>query len=133
MLGLLVFPQQRFFDRIPEIPLADLAATGWPVPEVVGSHPQVPNLKELVRCLRNALAHCNIIFTADAQNEINGLELWNTRPDRDPRREQETWRVRLTIQDLEKISRKFIELILTIEDHSARTNGDQPPTRQGSR
>ena len=35
MLGLLVFPQQRYVDRIPETPITDLASSGWPIPEVV--------------------------------------------------------------------------------------------------
>ena len=108
MLGLLVFPQQRFLNHIPRIPLAELADQGWPVPEVEGDYPQVTDLKELVRYLRNAIAHCNLQFLVDERGQINGLRVWNT----NPRDRRTTWRARLTMQDIEKISGKFIQLLL---------------------
>ena len=54
MLGLLVFPRERFFDQIPQTSLSDLEADGWPVPKVVGDFPQARDLRELIRYLRNA-------------------------------------------------------------------------------
>jgi hypothetical protein len=59
MLGLLVFPQQRYINHIPKIPLGELTSQGWPIPEISGNYPQVKDLQELVRYLRNAIAHCN--------------------------------------------------------------------------
>lgn len=107
MLGLLVFPQQRYFDHIPETTLGELESRGWPIPEVEGNYPQVRSLRELVRYLRNAIAHCNIEFLADAKGQINGLRVWNTNP-----RGQTTWKARLTIGDIDIITRKFIQLLL---------------------
>ena len=40
MLGLLVFPQQSYVQAIPETPLSELQAEGWPVPRVRGSFRQ---------------------------------------------------------------------------------------------
>ncbi len=68
LLGLLVFPQQKYFNTIPEIPLDDLAAQGWPIPEVIGDFPQVKNLCDLIQYLRNAIAHFNIKFITDDQS-----------------------------------------------------------------
>lgn len=34
MLGLLIFPREEFVGRIPEKPLTELKAEGWPVPNV---------------------------------------------------------------------------------------------------
>ncbi len=47
MLGLLVFPQQQYINRIPETPLDQLTSQGWPIPEVSGNYPQVENLNQL--------------------------------------------------------------------------------------
>ena len=108
MLGLLVFPQQRYFDRIPETPIADLASQGWPIPEVVDNYPQVSDLRELVRMLRNAITHCNLKFESGRGNEIESLTVWNT----DPRTKKVTWQARLTVTDLDAITTKFVALLL---------------------
>jgi hypothetical protein len=70
MLGLLVFPQQRFYEHVPKIPLYELEDQGWPIPKVVGKYPQVRDLQELVRYLRNAVTHCNLEFEADSNEQI---------------------------------------------------------------
>lgn len=114
MLGLLVFPQQRYLDRIPETPIADLAREGWPIPEVIGDHPQVPNLRQLIRMLRNAVAHFNLEFEPGVGNEIKGLIVWNT----EPRTGDKTWKARLTVTDLDAITTKFVALLL-----DRKTNG----------
>lgn len=108
MLGLLVFPQQRYFDRIPKIPIADLAARGWPIPVVVGNYPQITDLRQLVRLLRNAVTHCNLKFEPGADNEINALIVWNT----DPRTGNITWKSRLAVVDIDTICAKFLALLL---------------------
>ncbi len=51
MLGLLVFPQQRFFDRIPKTSLRELRSNGWPIPVMTGSPPKAENLRDLMKCL----------------------------------------------------------------------------------
>ncbi len=106
MLGLLVFPQ--YLDRIPETPIADLASNGWPIPEVVGDYPQVPDLRQLVRMLRNAITHCNLRFEPGAGNEIAALTVWNTQP----RTGKVTWKARLTVADLDAITTRFVALLL---------------------
>lgn len=108
MLGLLVFPQQRYLARIPETPIADLANNGWPIPSVVGDYPQVPNLRQLVRMLRNAVTHCNLEFEPGVDNEIEALTVWNT----EPRTGKVTWKARLAVADLDAITTKFVALLL---------------------
>jgi len=109
MLGLLVFPQQRYVDQIPEIPLAELVSKGWPIPSVVGNYPNPENLQKLVRLLRNAISHFNIEFLSASGGEITGLRVWNTEP-RPPH--AITWKAELSVEDLEKITNKFIALLL---------------------
>ncbi|PKL50857.1 MAG: hypothetical protein CVV37_06975 [Nitrospira bacterium HGW-Nitrospira-1] len=100
-LGLLVFPQQRFIKRIPETPIEQLIQEGWPVPQVTGQFPQVANLNELIRYLRNAIAHFNIQFIGDSENQIRLLRVWNTRGG------TKTWEAELSVADLKKISERF--------------------------
>jgi hypothetical protein len=108
MLGLLVFPQQKYVDAIPETPIEELARLGWPLPEVVGNFPQIPNLRQLVRHLRNAISHFNVEFFVDDSNQIAGLVVWNV----DPRSRRTTWKARLSVSDLDAIAHRFITLIL---------------------
>lgn len=108
MLGLLVFPQQRYVDRIPQTPLEELVRNGWPVPAVVGDYPQVSDLRELIRMLRNAVAHCNLEFKPGPAGEIQRLIVWNTHP----RTHKVTWKAMLTVADLDGITERFTGLLL---------------------
>ncbi|MCK4472373.1 MAG: hypothetical protein KAW49_11375 [Anaerolineae bacterium] len=115
MLGLLVFPQQRYLESIPETPLDELARKGWPIPTVIGDYPQVNDLRQLVRYLRNAITHFNVEFLSDETFQIRGLRVWNARPvgRADGGRVWETtWEAELTIEDIEKITDKFVQLLL---------------------
>ncbi|MFZ4288268.1 HEPN family nuclease [Variovorax sp. HJSM1_2] len=108
MLGLLVFPQQSYVDALPEVPLDELEREGWPIPRLDGNYPQAKNLKQLVRYLRNAVAHFNMKFNAGSDGQIAGLTIWNT----DPRSHAVTWRASLTVEQLERIAMQFVALLL---------------------
>jgi|CEGF01.1.fsa_nt_gi hypothetical protein len=109
MLGLLIFPQQKYIDEIPETPLEKLAELGWPIPKVTGDFHQVKNLRQLIRHLRNAISHFNINFFSDDSSEIAGLYVWNVHP----HTKEITWEAKLSISDLDMISNNFIKLILS--------------------
>ena len=106
MLGLLVFPREYYIGRIPETPLGELADQGWPIPTVVGDYPQVEHLRDLVRYLRNAIAHCNLEFTVDSHRQITGLRVWNNK------RERTTWKAQLSLHDIELITERFVDFLL---------------------
>ncbi len=108
MLGLLVFPQQRYVNSIPETPIEELSRQGWPIPTVVGNFTQVSDLRQLVRYLRNAISHFNVRFLAEDSGQIVGLEVWNV----EPRNNRKTWKARLSVSDLNAIAHRFIALIL---------------------
>ena len=107
LLGLLVFPQQRYYRSIPEIPLSELARAGWPEPLVVGEFPTVENLKDLMRYLRNAISHFNVEYLSDADGEIRGMRLWNINRNR-----EKDWVVELSLDDLEVVVDKFLDLMV---------------------
>lgn len=113
MLGLLVFPRENFYDRIPDVSLEKLRLDGWPIPEVRGQFQQVSNLKELLRCLRNAIAHFNLKFVGDGdgQGPIRVLRVWNV--DTRNKKKVKTWEAELSTDDLRGIAERFIKLLET--------------------
>jgi hypothetical protein len=108
MLGLLVFPQQSYMDRIPETPLHDLVNSGWPAIKVTGPA-LCTNLQHLIRMLRNGVSHCNVEFMADELKQITGLRIWNHKGGN--WRNGKNWEAELSIEDLRTIAFKFIELM----------------------
>lgn len=106
MLGLLVFPREEYVNRIPETPISELEQSGWPIPVVTDGFPQVSHLKDLIRYLRNAIAHFNIEFIGDGTNQIAILKVWNTR------RGEKTWEAKLSLKDLRGIAERFTALLL---------------------
>lgn len=107
LLGLLVFPRQEFMTAIPRTSLSDLEEAGWSIPTVVGSGPQVTDLNQLVSYLRHAISHFNLRFLDDGNNKIAGLEVWNENPPGN-----EIWRAQLTLDELENICKKFMDLVI---------------------
>ena len=106
LLGLLVFPQQTYFNHIPETPLSELHEQGWPqITSVEGCLPE-DNLKQLMRMLRNSIAHCNVEFFADTRRDLAGVTVWNVNNGRT------TWKAKLTLQALRDLVDRFIDLIL---------------------
>lgn len=106
LLGLLVFPREHYMDSIPNTPLSDLVEQGWPtVRTTLGQLPQ-ETLRQLMRMLRNSIAHCNVEFVASEDSQIVGLKVWNN-----DKHGSMTWHAELSISDLRAIAFKFINLI----------------------
>lgn len=119
-LGLLIFPQQQYINGIPETPLQDLESQGWPIPRVTGKFRQVDHLKDLIRYLRNAIAHFNISFIGDGHNQIRVLRVWNTS------RGSKTWEAELSIDDLRGITDRFSDMLINYKNpmnHFKQTDG----------
>lgn len=109
MLGLLVFPQQSYMNRIPETPLQDLVNSGWPTINVIKGSASFDNLRQLIRMLRNGVSHCNVEFIADNKNQLIGLKVWNHEGGK--KQNPKNWEAELSIHDLRTIAFKFIELM----------------------
>jgi hypothetical protein len=141
MLGLLVFPQQEYVESIPKTPLKDLLQDGWPIPRVTGNFQQVTDLNQLIRYLRNAVAHFNIKFIGDGkdgENNIKVLRVWNMAPVRDKQGkierndegkiiEEKNWEADLTVTQLRSIANRFIDLLL------GSSSTHNPSSLQGTR
>jgi hypothetical protein len=128
LLGLLVLPQERMLSAIPDLPLSELHARGWPAFESEGSFRPPRTLKPLVRYLRNAVAHFNIEFLPDESGEIGGVILtnrWNNDSDI-------PWRVRLPLKDLRKLVECFSDLLLEQTDREGRVRRGFPASPHGT-
>ena len=107
MLGLLVFPQQKFFDDLPEISLGELVDKGWPKINTTKGKLKEDNLQQLLRYLRNGIAHFNVRFTANTSNKLTGVSIWNIPQGK----KMQDWEAELSLDDLRNIVYRFIELI----------------------
>lgn len=72
---------------------------------MVGDYPQAEDLNQLVRYLRNSIAHFNIKFF-DEFKQIAGLTVWNKKG------REITWKATLTISDIEDFTNRFVDLML---------------------
>jgi hypothetical protein len=119
MLGLLVFPEQKYLDRVPRTPVAELRAQGWPVPEMKGTPPHAEDLRDLVRCLRNGISHFNIEFTSDG-HQLTGIKIWTCETDAQGKYVKKgghrvrEWEAQFGLQELREIARKFVAMLLDV-------------------
>lgn len=124
LLGLVVFPKERYDRHIPEKTLTELQKVdGWPELAIkhpteqclpkrgrrAGDHRECKDLRELTRVIRNGISHCNIECYVDQfGSEIGMLQLSN----RCPACNQITTEVTMSVSALESIARSFAEIVL---------------------
>lgn len=115
LLGLLIFPYQHMNKEIPNKSIQEMLDDGWIVPKVVGDFPQVKNLRQLIRYLRNSIAHFHIEFLSDKGNQINRLRVWNVKEIRkgDVKIEKTTWKAEMTLSGLRDNVFRFIDIVLS--------------------
>ncbi len=106
-LGLLIFPRQKFIDKMPPKSIYELEKEGWPIPKVSEGFKQVENLNKLISYLRHAIAHGHIEFLGDGQNELRLLRVWNIIP----RNNIKDWEAELSLNDLKGLTERFIDLL----------------------
>ena len=105
MLGLLVFPKERYLSNIPNKTLDALKKEGWPIPEVRPGFTEVKDFHQFLSFMRNAIAHFNVEFLQNEKSEITGLKVWNKRGG------IKIWQVELELEQMEDIALRFIDLL----------------------
>jgi hypothetical protein len=104
-LGALAHPWEAYRHDLTAVSLAQAHAAGWPaVAKERPSDRDPDSLGDLVRLMRNALAHGNVEFLPDASAEIRALRLWNI--DRGRR----TWGAVVTVADMRSFLTRFVAL-----------------------
>lgn len=123
LLGLVVFPKEQYSNAIPDRNLTDLVAEGWPEPDIKPrsrtcsrgadhNHRDCTTLRELIRVIRNGVAHFNIEFeaakTAGGTREIIAVAISN----RCDRCNQVTITVKLSVEGVGEIAERYAKLII---------------------
>jgi hypothetical protein len=142
LLGLIVLPQERNdhgggIQHIPPTPMTELWSQDPPWPHITETEfaPDHESLRDLVRDLRNAVAHFNVDFKTGPDNnpddEITSVTVWTQgrprekvpdypgRPAKDPLgRPVKTgnyyWQGQMNVKDLELLARRIAELYVGV-------------------
>jgi hypothetical protein len=104
-LGALAHPWETYRNDLAAMSLAAAHTAGWPAITEERSTDRGPDsLGDLVRLMRNALAHGNVEFLPGEAADIRALRLWNT--DRNRR----TWGAVVTVTDMRSFLVRFVAL-----------------------
>jgi hypothetical protein len=104
-LGALAHPWEAYRNEICAKSLAEAAAIGWP--NIAKERPRdhdPESLADLVRFMRNAIAHGKVEFLPGPAADIRALRVWNT--DRGRR----TWGALITVADMRTFLACFVQL-----------------------
>lgn len=111
LLGLIVLALETDKSRIPATPMAELESQGWPRLTAGGRDGE--SLPDLVKNLRNAVAHANVRFVAGSDRQVGSVRMWNEYPPGNVR-----WKGRATVDELDR----FVRLIAALyRDTFAKT------------
>ncbi|MCW5881413.1 MAG: hypothetical protein KIS91_10820 [Anaerolineae bacterium] len=107
-LGALAHPWEKYRPLLTNMSLDEARECGWPEMKKERTEDiDPPNFGELLRLVRNAFAHGNILFIpASTSCEIARIEFWNNRGD------ERTWGTTLDIADL----RRFLDCFVALAD-----------------
>ncbi len=107
-LGALAHPFEAMREDLLSLPITEAQASGWPAIAVERPNSFQPSsVGDLIRLMRNGLAHGNIEFLSDGKGQIQAIRLWNT----EPRTQRRTWAAIVTIQDMRALLASFVDLI----------------------
>ena len=116
-LGALAHPWESFRDDLEKLPLEEAQAAGWPKlakEKRTDSDPR--SLGDMVRLLRNGIAHGNVEFLSGPGREIRALRIWNV----NPRSCKRTWGAVVTIQDMRTFLLRFVDLAEELHETQQR-------------
>ena len=143
LLGLIVLPHERDYEgggmrHIPRTPMIELWSQDPPWPRITVSAPDHESLHDLVRDLRNAVAHFNVEFLTGPDNkpddEITAVTVWTQgsrrkkvpdnpgRPAFDPlgrpvKAGNYYWEGQINVEELERLARLIADVYLRVFAH----------------
>jgi len=114
LVGLIVFIHEREFARyVAKLPLSELVGQGWPKVQIDKDEEKRPTeaLGDLVRHLRNAVAHGRIKFSSDSRDLTQvRVEI----EDYYPKAMLPYWTASLTAAELRVLTLKMIDLLVNV-------------------
>lgn len=127
-LGALAYPWEDLRGGFFKSSVED-ARRRWGFPEMPASDEndnEPKNLHQLLRELRNGVAHGNIKFFADSTDEIESIEIWNMAEDRKTKKGYRTWGTRLSVAQLRQFLEAFVCLAEDCFNNRMRPLGSLP-------
>jgi HEPN pEK499 p136 len=120
----LAHPWERWREEISDMSIEEAERKGWPTLATGRtSDRKARTLKELIRLMRNGLAHGNIELVPRS-HEIYALHIWNV-----PKNGQRDWGVTVTVNQMRQFLLRLAELF---ELHFGRAPEPAVPTRDAS-
>lgn len=113
MLGLIVFPREEHFEnKIMQLKLDDLVKQGWPRINSTKGKAKCKTLGNLLRLLRNSMAHYNLKFSSDSRDgELVAITVKNFPYEGGKTSDVPDWIAEIPISDLRIFCFKFIDLL----------------------
>lgn len=106
-LGALAHPWERFKKELRTHSIKSAECAGWPcIQKERPSDTNPRHLGDLLRLMRNGIAHGNITFLPDQDGEIRAIRLWNA----DPRSGRQTWGAIVNVEDMRQLLDRFVQL-----------------------
>ncbi|KAA5595716.1 HEPN family nuclease [Blastochloris sulfoviridis] len=106
-LGALAHPFEAMRDDLMALPLTESETLGWPrIAKERPSDKDPKSLGDLVRLMRNGMAHGNIDFVSDGKAQVQALRIWNTAPSG-----ARTWGAVISVSDMRRVLDLFVDLI----------------------
>ncbi|WP_203075830.1 HEPN family nuclease [Falsiroseomonas ponticola] len=112
-LGALAHPWERLKEDLANISISEAKGAGWPLPEQQGGGDKPESLGDLLRLLRNGIAHGNLTFLSDGRGQIQAIRIANYN------RGRLTWRGAISVQEMQTLLHRFVALVEEI-DHESR-------------
>ena len=123
--GIVMHPWEAWEEELRKIPFDSEDGRRWPRFEPIETDDEVvTTVGQQIRLVRNALAHGNIIFEANDENEISALIIWNSDPNT---KDARTWASRVSTDDLKRLIDAMIARTAGFRQPEAK---HLPPPRQ---
>jgi len=103
LLGMVIFLKEGKF--VPKAPL-EIICGDMNFEVLIDKNESCKNMKEFLRCFRNAIAHCNI-KDFGKKEEIEGFIVYNRHPG-----EGVNWKIRIKTSEIRKIAFGLVEHVL---------------------
>jgi hypothetical protein len=95
-------------EELKSLPVSEAVNRGWPaIGKEQPTDREPSSVDELIRLLRNAVAHGNVEFLPDGRGEIHALHPWNI----DTRSKRRTWSAIVTVGNARQLLTLFVDLI----------------------
>jgi hypothetical protein len=114
-LGALAHPWERYRDDLSAIKVSAGAEAPWPKIAKERHNDREPDsFGDLVRLMRNAMAHGNIDFLPAPSGDIRALRLWNDE------RGRRTWGAVVQVADMRAFLAHFVKLAEELYDRQIK-------------